>query len=96
MTALRSLFLELPVAFNAFFGSIFAGSLLFMLLRLGLLAVVVGATVTYTLVFLPQIADPWSWYFHNTILTALLVLVLSGWGLRATLAGRPVLRDELG
>ena len=53
VTALRSLFLELPVAFNAFFGSIFAGSLLFMLLRLGLLAVGVGAAVTYTLVFLP-------------------------------------------
>ena len=81
---------------HGFYGLVFAGSLLFMLVRFGLLAVVVGMTIGNIFWQLPLIADPTSWYFHNTILTALLILGLSGWGLWATLAGRPVLRDELG
>jgi NADH:ubiquinone oxidoreductase subunit K len=66
-----------------------------ILTRCGLLALVVTLTLVMALSNLPLTVDPSSWYFRNAVFFALFVLALTAWGLRAALAGRSLLREEV-
>jgi serine/threonine-protein kinase len=66
-----------------------------VLLRIGLLAVLVGATIRDLLQALPLTFDLTAWHADVTLLTLAVVLGLAGWGFWVSLAGRPLFRDEL-
>ena len=79
----------------AVYAAVLAGSLLFVLLRFGLLAAAIGMMVGSWFWSRPLTTDPQSWFFHSTVITVIAVLGLTVWGMRAALAGRPLFRDEL-
>ena len=68
-----------------------------VLFRFGLFAMLVYFTVAQLTdpAGLPLTADPSSWYFGVTLAAVVVLLSLAGWGFYHSLAGRPLLRDDL-
>lgn len=66
----------------------------FVTLRFGLLAIVAQFFVLL-MPLVPLTFDLAGWYAAAAILPLCVVLVLAGWGFRAALAGRPLLRTDL-
>jgi len=63
--------------------------------RIGLLPVILGATISDLLRLLPLTFDLSAWYGYVTVLTLLVTVGIGVWGFRAALAGRPLFRDEI-
>ncbi|HKQ61200.1 MAG TPA: serine/threonine-protein kinase [Candidatus Polarisedimenticolaceae bacterium] len=66
-----------------------------VLFRVGLLAIVLGASVTDLLMRMPLLPDVITWRGAPTALTLLVLVALAGWSFWISLAGRPLFRDEL-
>jgi len=69
--------------------------LCFVLFRFGLLAVMIGYTVSKILHELPLTFDLTAWYGYVTLLTLFITVGLAAWGFRVALAGRPLIRDKI-
>ena len=83
-----------PFPFAAIF-LVFALLYLLVLFRVGFLSVAVGISVYRLLEATPMTYHVSSWYFSATLLTVALVLALTAYAFRVSLAGRPVLTDEI-
>lgn len=66
-----------------------------VMIRFGLLAVIVGATVSDLLTKMPLTPELASWRGAPTLLTLAVMVAIGGWGFWASLAGRPLFRDDL-
>jgi len=66
-----------------------------LLFRFGLLTLVVASIVHTFLTHYPLTLDLSSWYAGNTVLVAVVTAVLAAYGLRVSLAGRPIYRDAV-
>jgi len=66
-----------------------------VLFRFGLLSILIGWTLGAALMALPLTFDLSEWYSHTSLLALGLVSGLAAWGFYFSLAGRPLLRDEL-
>jgi hypothetical protein len=71
------------------------GIQLWALLRLGLLPMVVWVFTISLLRTFPLTSDLSAWYAKDALVVMGIVLALAIYGFRATLAGRPLWRDEL-
>jgi serine/threonine-protein kinase len=64
------------------------------LVRLGLLAVIVGFTLHDILINVPFTFDTSAWYFGLTLLAFVVVLLVVIYGFRTSLAGRPLFKED--
>jgi len=64
-------------------------------LRLGFLPLVVAFTCNDLMSTLPLTTDLSAWYATPTLLCALIIVGIAAFGFRTSLAGRPLLRDQL-
>jgi hypothetical protein len=71
------------------------GIQLWALLRLGLLPMVVWVFTISLLRTFPLTSDLSAWYAKDALIVMGIALALALYGFRATLAGRPLWRDEL-
>ena len=76
---------------NLAYGLLWAGSLLFVILRFGLLAAAVGLFHALLLATMPLSADLSWWGAHTTWIVAAVLVAAPLLGLRFALAGRPLL-----
>ncbi len=76
---------------NVAYSLLVAGSLLFLILRFGLLASAAGLFFALLFAALPLTTDFGQWYFPVTLIVAGVSVALGGWGLRNALAGRPLI-----
>ena len=76
---------------NVAFGLVWAGSLLFLIVRFGLLASAVGLFFAMIFATMPVSAEIDQWYFPVTLMVAAVAVFLGSWGLRNALAGRPLI-----
>ena len=83
-----------PLPFAVIF-LIFSLLYLLVLFRFGFLSAAVGITVYRLLEATPMTYHVSSWYFGATLLTVVLVLALTIYAFRVSLAGKPVFKDEL-
>ncbi len=67
----------------------------FLFFRFGWLSILVGTLIADVLVGFPLTSDPSSWYAYATTIAASLVLALTLYGFKVSLAGRPAFRDVL-
>lgn len=74
------------------FGLLFAGMLLLILIRFGLLCLVVAFCILDAF-YVPLTTDFSTWYSGITVFTVGIVLLVAGYGFYAALAGRPPFRE---
>ncbi|HEV8375572.1 MAG TPA: hypothetical protein VGR38_04975, partial [Candidatus Polarisedimenticolia bacterium] len=67
----------------------------YVLFRYGLLPILLGSSIADLLRQMPLTYDLSAWYSAPTVLTMGVVLGISIWALRATLAGRRIVRDPV-
>jgi len=63
--------------------------------RVGLLPVILGASISDLLRTLPLTYDLSAWYGYVTVLTLFVTVGVGAWGFWTALAGRPLFRDEI-
>jgi hypothetical protein len=66
---------------------------IYTLIRFGVLPMVVGIFVSSLLPEFPVTSDFSNWYAGSNIFALVTVVVLGGWSLHTTLAGRPLFRE---
>jgi hypothetical protein len=71
------------------------GVFIVVLFRHGFLSVVVSWSVSKLLVYIPITYEVSSWIFGGTFAALAVVLGVAIYGLRTSLAGRPLFKDEL-
>jgi hypothetical protein len=71
---------------------IYAALLVFILTRLGVLALIVAFSVSTALNNFPLTADFWTWYSGNALFSMASVLALTLYALYTSLAGRPLFK----
>jgi hypothetical protein len=71
---------------------LYSALLVFVLMRFGLLALIVAFSVAGTLGNFPLTADFSTWYAGSSLFAIANVLALTGYGLYAALAGRPLFK----
>ncbi len=94
MTAIYSLGSRYPLIdwpTNALFAVIYA----FMLLRFGLLALIAADFVSQLLLAFPRSLDFSAWYAPMGLVPLVVAALIAVYGFRISLAGRPLLREEL-
>jgi serine/threonine-protein kinase len=69
---------------------VFATIYLFLLFRYGFLTMVVASAVSMMMVSIPLTPDPSSWIFSGTLVVVAIAVGVAAYGLRTSLAGRPV------
>jgi hypothetical protein len=68
---------------------------LFLLVRLGVLATIVGMFVSSVVSSSPLTTDLSAWYARSMVRTLAIVLALTVWSFRGALAGRPLWKGDL-
>ncbi|HEV3201370.1 MAG TPA: serine/threonine-protein kinase [Bryobacteraceae bacterium] len=81
-----------PVVSGAF-TAMQGGLAIYTLIRFGVLPMVVGIFVSSLLPEFPVTSDFSNWYAGSNIFALVTVVVLGGWSLHTTLAGRPLFRE---
>ena len=82
-------------AVHLIFLSLFSAIFLGVLFRFGFLSIVVFSTVQFLLIGIPISFQVTSWTFGGSATALVLVVGLAIYGLRISLAGRPLFPDEL-
>jgi serine/threonine-protein kinase len=82
-------------AVQALFTLLTGGVFIVVLFRHGFLSVVVSWSVSKLLVYIPITYEVSSWIFGGTLAALAVVLGVAIYGLRTSLAGRPLFKDEL-
>ena len=85
----------LAVALRVIFPLVVAGMQLWLLLRLGMLAMVAGQFALMMLRIFPLTTDLSAWYATDAVVAMAIVLAIAIYGFRTTLGSRPLWRDEL-
>ena len=77
------------------FWLVFYAGVVFILMRFGLLSLTTGLFVIYVLRSFPITADLSAWYAETSLFVLVSVFALSVYGLHASVARRPLLKDAL-
>jgi predicted Ser/Thr protein kinase len=77
---------------NVVFSLLYAILTIFILIRFGVLALIVGFFVDYTLLAFPLTADLSTWYAGSSLFAIASVLALTAYALYTALAGRPLFK----
>lgn len=76
-------------------GAIAFASVVVILIRVGLVAVVVGVLVDSLLYVAPFTPDPAAWYFWYGLVPMVAVLVLAAYAFHTARGGRPIFHGDL-
>ena len=69
--------------------------IMFIMLRFGLLAFVVGQAIANVLILFPITTDFAAWYAGSAIFALAFIVVLAGWAFHTALGGRPLFKEAL-
>lgn len=76
-------------------GAVAFASVVVILIRVGLVAVVVGVLVNSLLYVAPFTPDPAAWYFWYGLAPVVAVLILAAWSFHIVRAGQPLFHGDL-
>ncbi len=86
---------QVPLAFRVAYFVLPGAATVFLLLRFGLVAALVGNAMHLMLIFAPLTLDPASWYIDRSLIVLGIVAAVVGYGFYTSLAGRPIFRDAI-
>jgi Protein kinase domain len=94
LTAEQSLGSHYPLLDTAYFTLAYAFTFL-ILLRFGLTPLVVGLAIADFVGSSPLTLDPSAWYFGSSMAVLLVVVGIAAYGFQTSVAGRPLIKDEI-
>ncbi len=86
---------QVPLAFRVVYFLFPGAATVFLLLRFGLVAALVGNAMYLMLLFVPLTLDPSSWYIDRSLIVLGIVAAVFGYGFYTSLAGQPIFRDAI-